>query len=109
MTDSDRRASACEVIAAAGEPGRSVSRRNATNLACRRGPACQDLQLDVPIGRSEQPIRLPLRYAVAEPLETQHRRLRRRGAERRTEALVGALVRVHRGNDGRKCRQGCLL
>ena len=70
----------------------------------RRGPAGQQIALNVDVSPTENPIRRALDHRVAQSFEARDRRLGRRRTQRRPESLVAALVPVdgpdHLGIEG---------
>src|SRR6266508_6245939 len=77
-----------------GEPSRDLVRRQRRRQRPDLGPADKKRLLNVPILGPEQPIGVALHDDVTELLEPAGGTRRRAGAERRTEALVGALMEV---------------
>src|ERR671934_475983 len=75
-----------------GEPSRDLVRRQRRRPDL--GPVGKKRLLNVAILGPEQPVGVPLHNAVTELLEPSGGTRPRAGAERGTEALVGALVEV---------------
>ena len=78
------------------EPSGDAIERHIAELARRGGPAGQDRILDVSIVWPERPIGPALHHAITDRLKSSHRDCRRLRPQRRTKALVPALVPIDR-------------